>query len=515
MSTSWTRRSFLRTAAGVMAAAPYVGRVPRAWAADASFDPTYGTATAAVRAIRSGTISSRELVELAYRRIKKHNPTINAFITLREEDALQEARQADEALVKGRSLGPLHGLPIVVKDLNSTAGIRTTFGSKWYKNYVPTEDAPPVARLRHAGAIIIGKTNSPSFGDDYQTYNEIVGLTKNPWDPARSPGGSTGGGAAALAAGIGFLELGSDLGGSIRNPAHFCGIYGHKPTFDVVPRIGPRAPGFPIASWDNLWVKGPLARSAQDLQLELEVVGGPISSEAIAYGWKLPPARGTRLKDYRIGFVLTDPFCPPSSEVAPVITRAVDAMRSHGVRMDEGWPKGIDFPKVFEDYFFLLVNSAYQKEEELKKRIDRLKGNDDYYSVLAIQAYAASYQQWRVRDGARAEVRAIWREYFRDHDAFIMPANFCAAFPHTLAEDWSLRAIETNDGKRAYLDLVRWMTMPTLSGCPATVAPAGRTPQGLPVGIQIMGPYLEDATSIHVADQIADVVGGFVPPPGY
>jgi amidase len=498
-----------------MAAAPYVGRLPRAWAADASFDPAYGTATEAARAIRSGTISSRELVELAYRRIEKHNPTINAFITLREEDALQEAKQADEALVKGRPLGPLHGLPIVLKDLSSTAGIRTTFGSKWYKNYVPTEDAPPVARLRHAGAIIIGKTSLPSFGDDHQTYNEIVGLTKNPWDPARSPGGSTGGGAAALAAGIGFLELGSDLGGSIRNPAHFCGIYGHKPTFDLVPRIGPRAPGFPIASWDSLWVKGPLARSARDLQLELEVVAGPISSEAIAYGWKLPPPRGTRLKDYRIGFVLTDPFCPPSSEVAAVIARAVEAMRSHGVRMDEGWPKGIDFPKAFEDYFFLMVNSAYQKEEELEKRIDRLKGNHDYYSVLAIQAYSASYQQWRVRDGARAEVRAIWREYFRDHDAFIMPANFCAAFPHTLAEDWSLRAIETNDGKRAYLDLVRWMTMPTLSGCPATVAPAGRTPQGLPVGIQIMGPYLEDATSIDIAGQIADVVGGFVPPPGY
>jgi amidase len=489
--------------------------LPQASARDASFDPIYGTATEAVAAIRSGTISSRELVELAYQRTKKHNPTINAFITLREEDALQEAKQADEALIKGRSLGPLHGLPIVVKDLNSTAGIRTTFGSKWYKNYVPTEDAPPVARLRHAGAIIIGKTSLPSFGDDYQTHNEIVGLTRNPWDPARSPGGSTGGGAAALAAGIGFLELGSDLGGSIRNPAHFCGIYGHKPTFDLVPRIGPRPPGFPIASWDNLWVKGPLARSAQDLQLELEVVGGPVSSEAIAYEWKVPPPRGARLKDHRIGFVLTDPFCPPSSEVAAVISRAVDAIRSHGVRVDEGWPKGIDFPKVFEDYFFLLVNSAYQKEAERAKRIDRLKGNDDYYSLLATQAYAASYQQWRVRDGARAEVRAVWREYFRDHDAFIMPANFCAAFPHTLAEDWSLRAIETNDGKRAYLDLVRWMTMPTLSGCPATVAPVGQTPEGLPVGIQIMGPYLEDATSIHIASQIADVVGGFVPPPGY
>jgi amidase len=402
-----------------------------------------------------------------------------------------------------------------LKDLNSTAGIRTTFGFKGYENYVPKQDDVAVARLRRAGAIVIGKTNTPKFGDDHQTYNEIAGLTRNPWDPTRTPGGSTGGGGAALAAGIGFLELGSDLGGSIRHPAHFCGIYGHKPTFDLVPRTGPRPPGAAIASRDNQWVKGPLARSAQDLQLELEVVAGPDPSDATAYGWKLPPARGTRLRDYRIGFVLTDPFCAPSSEVAAVITPAVEAMRSHGVRMDEGWPKGIDFAKVFEDYYFLVLNNWYQKEEALKKSIDSLKGKDDYYSLLMIQAYSASYHQWRVRDGTRLEVRAIWREYFREHDAFIMPVNFCAAFPHALQEDWNLRAIETNDGRRTYRDLARWMTMPTFSGCPATVAPAGRTPQGLPVGIQIMGPYLEDATSIHIAGLISDVVGGFVPPPGY
>lgn len=515
MGTSASRRLFLRTAAGVLVAAPYVCRFPRAAASDARFDPSYGTASQALRAIRSGAISSRELIELTYKRIKTYNPIINAFITLREEEALKEAKEADEALVKGISLGRLHGLPIVVKDLRATAGIRTTYGSKKYENYVPKEDDLAVARLRRAGAIIIGKTNTPEFGADYQTFNDVAGLTKNPWDPTRSPGGSTGGGAAALAAGIGFLEIGSDLGGSIRNPAHFCGIYGHKPTFDLVPRTGPRPPGAAIASRDNQWVNGPLARSAQDLQLELEVTAGHDPSDAVAYGWKLPPARGTRLKDYRIGFVLSDPFCPPSSEVAEVVTRAVEAMRSHGAQINEGWPKGIDFPKVFEDYYFLLVNNWYQKEEDLRKRIDSLKGKDDYYSVLVTKALSASYQQWRVRDGARLEVRAIWREYFREHDAFIMPVNFCAAFPHAQQKDWNERAIETIDGKRTYRDLARWVTMPTFSGCPATVAPAGRTQQGLPVGIQIMGPYLEDATPIHIAGLISDILGGFTPPPGY
>jgi amidase len=509
------RRSFLRIAGGVLLAAPFISRFPRARASSAYFDPSFGSASQAVRALRVAVISSRELVEHTFSRISKFNARINAFVTLNEQQAMDLARQADESLARGSVLGPLHGLPIVIKDVFATAGVRTTYGSKTLAEYIPKEDSVAVARLRKAGAIIIGKTSTPAFAADHQTYNDVSGTTNNPWDLSKSPGGSTGGGAAALAAGLGFLELGSDLGGSIRNPSHFCGIYGHKSSLELVSRRGPRRPGGPMASLDNLWVVGPMARSAQDLQLELELIGGPAPGEAVAYRWALPPPRGTRLRDYRIGYVLTDPFCPPTSEVSDLMSNAVEAIRRQGAQLDEGWPSGVEFSRMFEDYYFLLQTSAYQKEEDLKKSIDSLKGRDDYYSVRRLEALSASHQQWRVRDGMRLAARATWDEYFRRYDAFLMPANFAPAFPHDQQANWDQRSIQTSEGKRTYRDIVRWISMATLTGCPATVAPIGKTKKGLPVGIQIMGPFLEDATSINIAGLIADGVGGFEPPPGY
>ena len=515
MNASESRRAFLRVAAGLALAAPYVSKLPRAGAADSRFDPSFGTATDAARAIQSGVISSRELLAHTFKRIDKYNASVNAFVTLAEEQAMARAKRADDALAKGSPWGPLHGVPILMKDLRTTAGLRTTFGSKAYERFVPTENDLVVTRLLDAGAIIVGKTNTPEFGADHQTYNEVIGTTNNPWDTARSPGGSTGGGAAALATGLGFLELGSDLGGSIRNPSHFCGIYGHKPSFELVPRTGPRPPGAVIATPDNQWVNGPMARSAQDLQLELELLAGPPPTEAVAYRLQLPAPRGARLKDYRIGYVLTDPFCPPAAEVAQVLSKALEAIARQGAQLSEGWPSGIALQRTHDDWFFLAVNSWYQKEEDLRRRIDTLKGLDDYYSVRIVEALSTSYHQWRLRDGARLQARAIWQDYFREHDAFLMPVNLCAAFPHDQRKNWAERAIQTADGKRPYRDLGRWISVATLSGCPATVAPIGRTAQGLPVGIQIMGPFLEDATPIRIAALLADVVGGFQPPPGY
>ena len=192
-----------------------------------------------------GVISSRELLDTTFGRIKKYNPRLNAFVTLMEEQASERGRLADEQRAAGKIWGPLHGLPIVIKDAFETAGVRTTSGSKTLEKYVPKEDAAAVARLKKAGAIVVGKTNMPEFAGDLQSYNEIVGTANNPWDIKRTPGGSTGGGAACIAAGMGFLELGSDIGGSIRTPCHFCGIYGHKPTLNVVPMEGhiPPPPG--------------------------------------------------------------------------------------------------------------------------------------------------------------------------------------------------------------------------------------------------------------------------------
>jgi amidase len=372
MQASGSRRAFLRTALGVAVAAPYLLRFGRAGAGERSFDPSFGSAVEAARSIRAGVISSRELTEHVFARIRAHNPAINAFVTLIEEQAMQRAMEADAALAKGKVWGPLHGVPVLMKDLHATAGIRTTYGSKRFEHNVPTQNTLAVARLLGAGAIIVGKTNTPEFGADHQTFNEVAGTTNNPWDLKRSPGGSTGGGAAALAAGFGFLELGNDLGGSIRNPSHFCGIYGHKPSLELVPRDGPLPPGVPAASRDNQWVNGPMVRSAHDLRVALGLLAGPTAGDAVAYRLELPAPRAMRLKDHRIGYVLNDAFCPPDSEVSKLLARAIDAIGKQGAKLSEGFPAGIDLQRTHDHWFFLAVNSWYVKEEDIRKRIESL-----------------------------------------------------------------------------------------------------------------------------------------------
>lgn len=514
-----TRRAFLKTAAGIAVAVPFVNRIPRiASAAAPDFDPNFGTASEAVRAIRSGVISSRELVEHTYRRIKKFNPKINAFVTLLEEQAMARAKQADEALAAGKAWGPLHGLPILIKDAFSTAGVRTTSGSKTLENYIPEEDAVAVARLKAAGGIIVGKTNLPEFAGDLQSYNEVAGTTNNPWDLERTPGGSTGGGAAALAAGLGFLELGSDIGGSIRTPCHFCGIYGLKPTLNLVPEKGhiPPLPGQILALRD-LAVAGPMGRSPQDLLLELEVVAGPESEEATAYCWHLPPSRAASLKDYRIGFVLDDPFCPVTPEVKEMLSRAVDALSTNGAKLEEGWPPGVKPQDVFDNYILLLsaLLGLMTTEEELKVLRESVDSPWGYYARMWLRGREISHREWLGQSEQRLKARGLWQEYFKTHDAFLMPENIVPAFAHDHKLTFFERTVNTSQGERFYGDMLRWISFATLTGCPATVAPVGRTKGGLPVGIQIMGPYLEDATPIHLAGLMADVTGGFVTPPGF
>src|SRR5580658_4240534 len=332
-----------------------------------------------------------------------------------------------------------------MKDDKKTAGIRSTCGAKMYANNVPKENAPAVQNLLDAGAIIVGKTNLPEWASDFQSYNEVAGTTNNPWNPDRTSGGSTGGGAAALACGIGFLELGSDIGGSIRTPSHFCGVFGHKPTIDVVSDQGFVEPLNASPAPDRLSVNGPLARHAHDLPMGLQIAGGPAGVERIAYSWKLPPARGAQLRDYRIGYVLDDPFCPVAPDVGLQLERTIDA--------------------------------------------------------------------WGEAVGGQYAARRCWADYFRAHDAFLMPVDFVTALPHDHSPDMMARKISTPAGPRPYLDMLKWIFHATLTGNPATVCPVGRTPEGLPCGIQILGPYLEDATPIDIAGRIADLNGGFAPPP--
>jgi amidase len=514
VTTGLSRRDLL--AGGAALAGAVLLRPAQAGAAVADLD--FASAVAAADAIRRGEVSSVELTQRMLDRIARFNPKLNAIVTLTADAALARAKAADEARARKEWWGRFHGVPCTVKDTLEVAGVRTTAGSPQYTSHIPTRDAAIVARLRAAGMVIMGKTNVPPLAADWQSANPIFGVSNNPWDVTRTPGGSTGGGAAALAAGLTFLEPGSDIGGSIRIPAHFCGVYGHKPTLNVIPQRGhiPPPPGV-IVPPSSLPVVGPLARSAADLLAAMEVLGGPEGDDALAYRWTLPAARSTRLTDYRIGFVLDDPACPVASDVRDVLARAIDGLRRAGVKLEEGWPTGVDRPEQYETYLTLLYATfgGGMRPEQIESMRALAGQQDGSHMARFARAVTAPPSYFGVVQGRRMAARAVWQEYFRTHDAFLMPTTFVAAFPHDASPDSMARRLATPEGPRNYMDLSFWISFATLTGLPATTAPVGLTRDNLPVGIQIVGPYLEDATTIDVAGRLADVLGGFKPPPGF
>jgi len=331
----------------------------------------------------------------------------------------------------------------------------------------------------------------------------------------RSPGGSSGGSAAGLAAGLGYLSVGSDIGGSIRVPSHFCGLFGHKPTLDLVSMQGhiPGGnPGLPDFS-TLLAVGGPLARSAQDLLAALKILGGPTGWDAKAWKWQMPEPRARSLKDFRVGYVIDDPIAPPTPEVKALLENAIEKLGRAGAKMKPGWPERFKPAELLANYMFMLEaflfsTSPPEEQERLRKTAgDMVAGKNS--------GAMSSFAGWQQQNFRRLAYRAQWQAYFNQVDVFLSPVAFTAAFPHDHSEPQEQRTIATSAGPRRYMDMLNWIAPATLTGCPATVAPAGRTPQGLPVGIQIMGPFWEDATPITFADLLAVEVGGFVPPPGY
>jgi amidase len=482
-------------------------------------DLAFASATEAAAAIRSKQISSVELTQLALQRIDRFNPDLNAVVNVLRDQALARAREADAALARGTSWGPFHGVPVTVKESFGIAGVRATAGATFLKNNIPTEDSVPVARLKRAGAILIGNTNVPFMLSDWQSYNEIYGSTNNPWDKTRTPGGSSGGTAAALAAGLGHLSLGSDIGGSIRVPAHFCGIYGHKPTVDVIPLRGhiPPLPGQVGSAIVPLPVGGPMARSAADLRVAMEVLGGPDTPDNQAYRWTIPPARKKTLREFRIGAVLDDPSCPVTDDTKAVLTKVVEALRRAGAQVTEGWPEGIKPREQFYTYVYLLgTYFAEQLPDSLQDATRQMAVNPDS-SVQGAwnRAWTDPVKRILAQSEARERTRMIWGRWFQSHDVFLTPTAFMPAFPHDHSPQEFARKLATSAGPRPYLDLAWWIGTATVNGLPATVAPAGLTPSGLPVGIQIVGPYLEDATPIAFAEALAGAVGGFQKPPNF
>ena len=454
----------------------------------------FHSATDVARRLRLKELSSRELTEMLLTRIEAVNPALNAVVELRCEAAFREAVAADNATAHGDAAGPLHGVPMTIKDSFNVAGLHTTWGNPAFKDFVADSDSTVARRLRRAGAIIVGKTNVAfMLGDFGQTANDLYGVTNNPWDTTRSPGGSTGGAAAALAAGMTFLEYGTDLVGSIRIPASFCGVYGLKPSAGIVPLTGFHPPGPPPPPSDMTYMSavGPLGRSPRDLRTALSVTAGPENQAAKAYSWALPPPRHTRLEDFRAGFVLDHEYAPVSGEVTALLSDAIDALARAGATVVEGWPDGVDPVRNYESFgFHVQAFFAFQQPAE------------DF----------AKLSEFVDQESRRMAARAAWNRYFNDIDVFLCPASFTPAFPHD-TRPFEQRMIATPEGERPYNDQAFWVSHASLPGLPAVVAPIRRTPGGLPVGAQIVGPLYEDNTAISFAELLGDVTGGYEPPP--
>lgn len=466
--------------------------------------------------IRKRELSSVELLESFLARVDKVNPPLNAVIALDLERARAEAKRADELLASGKVMGPLHGVPMTVKESFELTGMRTTSGSKRWQDHVSQVDAVAVRRLRDAGAIIFGKTNIPAFTSDWQSFNEIYGVTNNPWDVKRTPGGSSGGAAAALAAGLTPIELGSDIAGSIRLPAAFCGVFGHKPTHDLIPMIGHVPPEPGSVAGPDLAVCGPMARTADDLALLLPLLAGPMPLMAKAYSVKLPPPRAASLRGYRIASWIDEAGLPLASEVRLRLSAAIDSLRKAGAVVEDVHPE-FTLAESHALYRQLLdpvvIGAASPRVIDQMRALAETPG-DDPLAVSARNAIAR-HAQWLVASEKRMKLRAALEKFFVDYDVILCPVVPVPAIPHDHRVPQFVRTIAVDGEERSYLDIMTRVSLATVTGNPATSLPVGRTKEGLPVGMQVIGPYLEDFTPIDVAGRIAEVVGGFQPPPGY
>jgi amidase len=449
-------------------------------------------------ALRARRLSSRELLETYLTRIDQLGPPINAVVTLDRERAYSAAARADEAAARGEWLGPLHGLPITIKDAIEVADVRSTGGATELSNHIPGADAPAVARLKAAGAIVFGKTNVPRWSGDVQTFNDIFGTTNNPWSLDRIPGGSSGGPAAAVACGFTAFELGTDIGGSVRIPAHCCGIFGLKPSYGVISQRGYLDHVGGGRTDADINVFGPLARSADDLELLLSVLAGPDAERALAWRLDLPQPRHVAASDFHVGVWLDDPACPVDRDQLGVMRRAVDRLANAGVRVDEAHPP-VSFTEQVQ-LFDRLVGAAVSPSRP-----------DDQAEIAG-----GSHRAWLRDDERRAELRLIWQEWFEGYDALICPVMATPAFPHLQSGTFDSRTIEINGTVRPYRDLVSWTGLIGVLGLPSAVPPIGRTSSGLPVGIQVVSPFLRDREAIHLAAILADAAGaGYEPPPGF
>ena len=480
---------------------------------------SFATATELSEALAAEKVSAVELAQDAIARIERHDGKINAICVRDFERGLEAARAADTARARGDTR-PLLGIPLTVKESYNVAGLPTTWGFPPQKDFIPPEDALSISRVKAAGGVIIGKTNVPVGLADWQSYNEIYGTTNNPFDLGRTPGGSSGGSAAALAAGYGPLSLGTDIGGSLRVPAFHCGVYAHKPTYNMVPMRGHTPPPFPPLPLDrDMAVIGPMARSAADLSLLLDVMAGPDPLEAgVGYRLALPSPRHNQLKSFRVLVIDSDPILPVNKEIRDAIEKLAGSLARSGVSVSRQSPLLPNFAETSRLYMRMLMSflGAFLAPDVIagaQERAAKLTPEDRSLAAERLRGMTLSHRAWLLDDGARARLRAQCRELFKNFDALICPVMPTPAFPHDHSPEQETRRINIDGKDYAYPDQLAWPGIATLPGLPATAIPIGLSPQGLPVGVQIVGPWLEDRTPLRLAELIEREFGDFIPPP--
>jgi amidase len=479
----------------------------------------FHTAEQLSAALRAGEVTSVELTDEAIARIEQNDKAINAICVPDYDRARAAARAADEARARGEDR-PLLGIPVTVKESYNIAGLPTTWGMPQHRGYLPAEDAVQVSRLKAAGAVVLGKTNVPLGLQDIQTFNEVYGTTNNPWDHSRTPGGSSGGSAAALASGFGALSIGSDIAGSLRTPAHFCGVYAHKPTLGLVANRGMVPPATPALPVDlDLAVVGPMARSARDLRALLDVMAGPDPlTHGVAYDLTLPPARHERLSDFRVLVLDQHPFIPTGAAVQAGLNRVAAALADDGARVERHSPLLPDLAEaavLYTQFLFSSSTARFPVEalEELRARAAALGADDQSLDAARLRGMAFSHLDW-IEAGNRRELhRHLWRQFFAEFDAVVCPITPTPAFPHDHDPDPRRRRIVIDGVAHAYLDQLVWAGLATMPGLPATAVPTGRSPEGLPVGVQLIGPMFEDRTPLRLAELLEQKIGGFQAPP--
>jgi amidase len=452
----------------------------------------YSSATALAHAIRTKKLSSEEIVQAFLTRIEQVNPKINAVVELVAEAALGKARHADASMARGESLGPLHGVPITLKDSIDTAGVISTGGTLGRAKFVPEQDATVAARLRAAGAILLGKTNTPELTSSYETNNLLFGYTHNPYDPTRTPGGSSGGAGAIVASGGSALDIGSDTGGSIRFPSHCCGIAGLKPTSGRVPRTGHIYPfgGF----MDSFTTLGPMARYVDDLILTFPLIAGPDWRDPFIVPMPLEDPGAVDLDSLRVSFHTDNGISSPTPETVQAVRRAADSLANAGARVDEIRPSGIE--EAHEIITALWSADGGAGDRKLLKKAGTTKSMMTWLDEavpISMSEFSDLMDRW---DAFRSKMIAFLENY----DLILSPVNGKPAQPHGGFDD--------SDPMFSYTETYN------LTGWPVVVIRGGTSPEGLPIGVQVIArPWREDV-ALAVARHLEKALGGFQPPPG-